>query len=127
MGKIEYPIGDFLIRIKNALMAGNKSVSSPYTKLVLSVAKKFENLGYLNQVKKEDNVVIAQIAYKSKQPILMDISLVSKPGLRVYKTFKEIESYKNPAIMIISTSKGIMSSREAVKNKTGGEVIAKVL
>lgn len=127
MGKTEYPIGDFLIRIKNASMAGNKLVSMPYSNLVLSVAKKLEQFGYVSDVKKEGNSVQVQIAYKNKRPVLMNLRLVSKPGLRVYKSFKEIESFKSPFVMVISTSHGIMSSREAVKNKLGGEVIAEIL
>ena len=57
----------------------------------------------------------------------MDIKLVSKPGLRVYKSVEELESIRSPAIYIVTTNKGIMTAKDAVKKRVGGEVIAEIL
>ena len=63
----------------------------------------------------------------NKKPILSDLKIVSKPGLRVYIEVRDLEKRRKPSIYLISTSKGILSSREAIKQRVGGEIIAEVL
>jgi small subunit ribosomal protein S8 len=125
--KTNYPLGDFLIRIKNAAMARNKSVVVTPNKQIEAVAKAFEKAGYLDGVKKEKGLLTVALTFKNKRPLLMDLKLISKPGLRIYMDVAEIESKKGPAIYLISTPKGIISSREAIKSRTGGEVICEVM
>ncbi len=121
-----YPVGDFLIRIKNTAMAKNKSLEYKAEKQIVAVAEALKKLGFLNEVKKEKNTLIVSLAYKNKKPVIMNIKLISKPGLRVYKGVDEIELKKGPSTYLISTPKGIISSKEAIKARVGGEVIAEI-
>ncbi len=121
-----YPVGDFLIRVKNAAMAKNKEVSFWGIKRVISVAEAMKKLGYFDGVKTEKQKLTVSLSFKSKKPLLMDIKLISKPGLRVYMSTSEIEKKKGPSVYLVSTPKGVISSRQAVKERMGGEVIAEV-
>lgn len=121
-----YPIGDFLIRIKNSARAGGKVVEVPTTKLIFAVAEVLKSEGFLSEVKKTDGKLELKLAYKSKQPVLMDLKLRSKPGLREYMDADKLEKFRGSSILIVSTSKGIMSSYKARKARVGGEVIAEI-
>ena len=122
-----YSIGDFLIKLKNAARAGKKKVSVKEIKLVKEVAKVLVRVGVLGEIKKQKGLLEVHLAYLKKEPVLMDLKIVSKPGLRVYMTVDELSSYRKPSILIVSTSKGILTNREAIKKNTGGEVIAEIL
>jgi small subunit ribosomal protein S8 len=121
-----YPIGDFLIRIKNAVLAGRHEVVATSTKQIMAVAHTLKTEGFLDEVKKEDGQAVVRLSYKKKEPVISNLRLVSRPGLRIYKKAEELAKIKGPSIFIISTSKGIMSSKEALKKRLGGEVIAEV-
>lgn len=125
-GMTNYPIGDFLIKIKNAALARNRKIETASTKLVKSVAKVMEKEGILEEVKEEKGSLQATLAYRKKEPFILDLKLVSSPGLRVYKGVDELEKKKGPSTYIVSTPKGVMSSREAIKNRVGGEVIVEI-
>ena len=78
------PVGDFLIRVKNAAMAGNKKVSAPAGKEIVAVAQALKKLGFLEKVDKDKKSLEVAIAFRNKKPRLMDLKLVSNPGLRIY-------------------------------------------
>lgn len=122
-----YPVGDFLVRIKNASLARRKVVEFPAYKFVVSVAKALQKEGYLREVKEDGVILKAALSYKKKEPLVTNVKLVSKPGLRIYMKYEELEKIKSPSILIISTPKGVMSSKEAINKKLGGEVIAEIL
>ncbi len=122
-----YPVGDFLTRVKNASMTGASSVQMCQTKMVLAVAKCLESLGFINDLTTKDGIINLSIVKKNKKSVLTNITLVSKPGLRVYINTDEIGKRKKPSTLIISTPKGILSDKKALKEKVGGEVIAEVL
>ena len=82
-GVTNYPVGDFLIRIKNAAIAKNHSLVVTKTSLVKAVAKIMEKTGYIMNLKEDGNNLSLNLTYIKKEPVLMDIKLVSKPGLRV--------------------------------------------
>jgi small subunit ribosomal protein S8 len=123
-----YSIGDFLIRVKNAALAGRKEVIVPMTKISLSAAKVLKKLGYLSEVSTSESKkeIVCSFAFKRKKPVLMGLKLISKPGLRIYMGIKEIENRKKPSTLILTTPKGVISSLEAKKERIGGEVIAEV-
>jgi small subunit ribosomal protein S8 len=128
-----YSIGDYLIQIKNAALIGKKEVSTPATKANYALAQVLKKLGYLTEVSRKagsasggKKEIICSLAFKHKRPVLMGLKLVSKPGLRVYMGITEIENRKKPSVLILTTPKGILSSREAKKERIGGEVIAEV-
>jgi small subunit ribosomal protein S8 len=126
MGLITYSIGDFLIRLKNMARAKKKEVALPGNKLIVSVAKALEKASFLENVKEKDKTVSLNLRYAYKEPVLTNIKLISKPGLRIYKNVSELEKKKGASILIISTPKGILTHREAIKERIGGEVIAEV-
>ena len=126
-GMINYPIGDFLIRIKNAALAGNREVEVKKTKLILSVAKLLKKEGFLDEVKEEKDKLVVNLRFRNKQPVMYSLKLVSSPGLRIYMSADELDKKRGPSTFIVSTSRGILVSREAIKNRVGGEVIAEIL
>ncbi len=127
-GAINYPVGDFLIRLKNAVLAKGKFVEYRNTKQIREIANCLFRLGFLDKIEenKEKGTVSVYLKYAHKLPVISDIKLISKPGLRVYWDLKTLERYKKPQVLIISTPKGILSSKEALKERVGGEIIASV-
>jgi small subunit ribosomal protein S8 len=125
-GVINYPVGDFLIRLKNAAIAKKHEVVVAKTLLVYEVAKLLQKSGYIANIKEDTGDLKINLAYIKKEPVLLDIRLVSKPGLRIYKNVKDLAGYKSPSFLIMSTSKGLMTGSQALKSNVGGEVIAEV-
>lgn len=122
-----YSLGDFLIRVKNAALAGKREVVVPQTKLVKSIAEVLKKLGFVEKVETKEGNIIAYVAFKRKKSVLINLKLVTKPGLRIYMNVSEIKARKKGASMLIlSTPAGIVSSLDAVKKNVGGEVIAEV-
>jgi small subunit ribosomal protein S8 len=121
-----YSVGDFLIRIKNAAMAKNKIVEIKSEKQVVAVAEALKKLGFLDTVKKEKDILTVSLAFKNKKPVIMNLKLVSKPGLRIYMGADEIDEKKGPSTYLLTSPKGVISSKDAVKNRIGGEVIAEI-
>lgn len=122
-----YPVGDFLIKLKNASMAGNKEVKVAASNKIMAIAESLKKLGFLDGAKNEEGIITVALAFKNKKPLLMDVKLMSKPGLRIYMGVDEIEKKKGPSIFLITSPNGIISSRQAIKTRTGGEVIAEIL
>ena len=125
-GITNYPVGDFLIRVKNAALARRKEVLVRKTKLVDALANALKKEGFLDSVSSEGDLISVSLAYRRKEPVILDIKLVSKPGQRRYMGVEDLAKIKNPSIFFISTPKGVISSREAIKNRVGGEVIVEV-
>jgi small subunit ribosomal protein S8 len=121
-----YSVGDFLIRIKNTAMSGGKTVEYRAEKQIVAIADSLKKLGLLDTVKKEKDILSVSLAYKNKKPVIINLKLVSTPGLRIYRGADEIGKKRSPSIYILTTPKGIISSKEAVKSRTGGEIIAEI-
>ncbi|HCR35440.1 30S ribosomal protein S8 [Candidatus Woesebacteria bacterium GWC2_33_12] len=122
-----YQIGDFLIRIKNASMAGIKEVTFFNSGMVLEVAKALKSEGFIDSIEVNKKNITIKLSIFNKKPVLSNIKIVSKPGLRIYMNVEKIESYHKPDILILTTPKGIMSGKRAKKERVGGELIAKVI
>lgn len=122
-----YQIADFLIRLKNASMANLKEVEVGKTKIVFAVAKTLKKEGFLDTVSEKDGVISVTLSIFKKKPILSNVKIISRPGLRIYMNVDELGSIKTPEMFIISTPKGVMSHKDAIKQRVGGEVIAKVI
>jgi small subunit ribosomal protein S8 len=123
---INYPVGDFLIRIKNASLVGKNEVVCSKTKLIQAVAEALKQAGFLTEVSQEDNNLVAKLAYRHKKPVLLGLKIVSRPGLRVYLGADKIAKKRGISTLILSTSQGVMPSQEALKKQIGGEVIVEV-
>lgn len=123
---MNYPIGDFLIQIKNAALARKQEVVIVNTKLIQAVADVLKDLGYLDRVKEDEGKLSVKLTYHRKKPLISLVRLISKPGLRIYSGVDDLEKERGPSVFIISTPRGVMSSREAIKKRLGGEVIAEI-
>lgn len=123
---VNYPVGDFLIRIKNAALARKKLVEVQGTKAIKAVADVLKKEGFLESVDKKGKKLSLRLSYMKKEPVLLGLKLVSKPGLRIYMGVEELEAIKGPSIFVLSTPKGVISSKEAIKKRLGGEVIVEI-
>jgi len=125
------PIADLLTRIRNAIAIGKNEIRVPTSKMKFTVAKELVRTGYLADAKTEKAVprdeLIVTIAKDGQNPTITEIARVSKPGRRVYARAADIPRVKSGrGVMLVSTSKGIMTGTEAIKNRLGGELICKV-
>jgi small subunit ribosomal protein S8 len=129
------PIADLLTRIRNAMMAGHKVVEAPSSNLKKEVARILFEKGYIlsyKVVEGENNsrgVLKIALKYnpKSRKPAIKKIERASRPGLRKYVGVDEMPRVLNGlGIAIISTSKGLMTDKEAKKENIGGEVLCYV-
>lgn len=126
-------IADMLTRIRNACMVRHQTTNVPSTKMTRSIAKVLKDEGFIADFEevgegvKKQLVVSLKYKGKNRQPIIRSMKRVSKPGLRVYSNCKELPRVLGGiGIAIISTSHGIMTDREARRQKVGGEVLCYV-
>jgi small subunit ribosomal protein S8 len=122
------PIADMLTRMRNALMAGADRVEVPASKVKAGICKVLKDEGFIKSFK---IVVISptdnRIKIIFKENAMMGIERVSRPGLRQYRGYQDIPRILSGlGTSVISTSSGIMSSREAKKRKLGGELLCNV-
>ncbi len=124
------PIADYLTRIRNAVLANHRIVEIPSSNLKKEITKILFEKGYILNYKFEDDSVqgIIKIALKyhpvTKTPAITTLQRISKPGLRKYTDSENIPRVLNGlGIAILSTSQGVMTDKEAKKNKVGGEVL----
>ena len=122
------PIADMLTRIRNAIMAGHDSVAIPSSKIKLSIAKILKKEGFIGDYEvsksKPQATLKIQLKYTDGQPALAGLERVSKPGLRIYVNKGEVPRvYGGLGIAILSTSKGVMTSRRAWQLGLGGELL----
>ncbi len=128
------PIADFLTRIRNAIMAGHKVVEAPSSRMRKEIARILLEKGYIKGYKvvegeKAGEIIKIALKYdpRSKAPAIRAIERISRPGLRKYTGVDDLPRVLNGlGIAIISTSKGLMTDKEARKENIGGEVICYV-
>ena len=124
------PIADMLTRIRNANTAKHDTVDVPSSKIKLAIAQILLDEGYIASYKviEDDKQGVIRVTLKygeNKSQVITGLRRVSKPGLRIYSSVDEMPKVmKGLGIAIISTSKGIMTDREARKQNVGGEVLA---
>ena len=125
------PIADYLTRLRNALLAGHKVLEMPASNLKKNITKILHEQGYILSYKFEDEghiqgVIKIALKYnpKTKEPAIRSLQRVSKPGLRKYVDTDSIPRVLNGlGIAILSTSKGVITDKEARKLNVGGEVL----
>ena len=123
------PIADMLTRIRNANAMRYKEVEIPSSKVKVEIAKILKNEGFINDYKIKKNnvqdVIVLNLKYNNKERVITGLKRISKPGLRVYAKADEIPRVLNGlGIAILSTSKGIMTGKDAKAANLGGEVLA---
>ncbi|QES90552.1 30S ribosomal protein S8 [Rhizosphaericola mali] len=127
------PIADFLTRIRNAQMAGHRIVEIPASNLKKRITEILYDQGYILKYKFEDDSKqgLIKIALKydvdTKQPAIRVLERISRPGLRQYSKPADFKAVFNGlGIAIISTSKGVMTDKQAKKENVGGEVLCRI-
>ncbi len=124
------PVADLLTRIRNALMRRKANVSIPYSKLKHELAKLLVKEGFLQsvkKVKKDFEELNVALKYYNDQPVIKELTRESKPGLRKYISYKDIKPHKGGlGLKVLTTSKGLMTDKDAIKEKVGGEIICRV-
>ena len=123
---MNYPLGDALIRMKNAKIAGNDEFVVPYTKLIFSVFKSIMKLGYLTDLKKDGAIISAKLTRKNKSYFLDGLKVISRPGFRVYKDNLELRALRGPFDYVISTNNGVLTQKETYKANLGGELLVEL-
>lgn len=126
------PIADMLTRIRNAIIPSYDKAEIPCSNVKINVAKILKSEGYIRNYKiiKDDkqSIIVVYLKYnEDKSPVIKGLKMVSKPSCRVYSSCKNIPRVLNGfGINIISTSKGVITDREARKMGIGGEIICSV-
>lgn len=125
---ITYHAGDSLIRLKNAARARQKETVVSNTKFVVGLMEALKRAGIVRDVTKSEDgrTLNVSISYKHKEPVLLDLKLVSTPGLHIYKSTEELSKRKASTTLVLTTSKGILTHKEALKAGIGGEVIVEI-
>ena len=129
---MNHRVSDLIIRIKNATRAQRREVAFDNLKINKAICKVLVTEGFLEGfeagVRDDRKVIIAKIKYDKRVPNFTDVLVVSKPSLRRYASASEIPGIqrKGRHTIIISTNKGIMTGREAIKKNMGGEILFRI-
>jgi small subunit ribosomal protein S8 len=126
------PIADMLTRIRNALVARHDFTDMPASKLKIALAEVLKKEGYVKDLEPREEagrkVLRIHLAYADgREPVIMGLHRISKPGLRVYAARREIPRvYGGLGVAVLSTPQGVMTGKEARRKGVGGEVLCYV-
>jgi len=126
------PVGDLIIRLKNAGAVGHEQVSIPFSNFRLAVLEKLKDAGYIKNFERKGKKVVktieVELAYdKNKTPRINGVKRISKPGRRMYTSASAITPVKHGhGSLIISTPKGVLKDVEAKKENVGGEALFEI-
>ena len=126
------PIVDMLTRIRNGQMRSLNKIVIPFSNFRLKILEVLKKEGYIinfniSDDKNKIKSILVDLKYYEGQPVIKEIKRISKPGRRVYSRADSIPRVLNGlGLAILSTSKGVMSDTEAVKNNLGGEIICRI-
>lgn len=125
------PVADMLTRIRNGQQARHQQIQMVSSKLKEEIARVLKEEGYIENfhVETQENnlrLITVKLKYYHGKPVIELIKRISRPGLRVYKSYKDLTSIPGFGVAILTTSKGIMTHIAAKKNGVGGEVICEV-
>lgn len=129
------PIADMLTRVRNALLAGKPSVSFPKSKLKVEIVRILKEEGYIEDytIGEEQPVPMISVTLKyygtrrQRRPVITNISRISKPGRRVYRSRRDLPRVlSGTGIAIVTTPKGVMTAAQARRERVGGEVLCYV-
>ncbi|MBP7700656.1 30S ribosomal protein S8 [Candidatus Woesebacteria bacterium] len=125
------PIADTITRIKNALMARHEKIEIPYSKMKKAVVDILLKEGYVNDVvvkeAKPFNYLVITLKYIGKSPAVNNVKRLSKPGRRLYAPVSKLpKTLGGYGITIVSTSKGVMTDKDARKANLGGELLCQI-
>jgi len=124
-------ISNLIISLKNASMTGKETVTAPFTKKVVSILEVLKKKNYVENFETKGDgvkkVVKVSIKYDNGNPAIHEVRRVSKFSQRIYKGFKNIKPVKNGyGMLVISTPEGILTDKESVDKKVGGEILFQI-
>nr|AMP43337.1 ribosomal protein S8 [Tetraselmis sp. CCMP 881] len=124
-------ISDMLTRIRNANTLQKKTVLIPWTKMNEGIVKVFVKEGFILDVQREEetNTILVTLKYhkKTQKSSITNLQRISKPGLRLYSKAKDMPNVLGGmGVLVVSTSKGILTDREAKQNQLGGELLCSI-
>lgn len=120
-------IADLLSRIRNANNAAKKEVLVSKSKMSQAILEILKKEGYIEDFKAQENQILVSLKYINKKPAIRILERVSKPGVRIYMSYQDIPKVINGlGINIFSTSKGIMTGKQARMEKIGGEYLCNI-
>lgn len=122
---------NILSELKNATRAKKDKVTFPFSKMDFAILTKLVENGYIKSAEKEavgkKNVIVVRLAYKNKEAAVNDFKIMSKPSRHLYTDYHSVPTVKQGhGLAMLSTSQGIMTGREAKKNKIGGEYLFEI-
>ncbi|TSC53216.1 MAG: small subunit ribosomal protein S8 [Parcubacteria group bacterium LiPW_72] len=126
------PIADLFTKIRNALAASRKEVILMSSRMKLAVVEILKKEGYITDYVTENDSAFEKLRIilkysEGNKPAMKEVARVSKPGRRIYQSYKDLKAVKGGlGIAIVSTPQGLMTSREARKKRLGGEVICEI-
>ncbi len=125
------PISDLLTRIRNGQLVRKAKILCPSSKIKIAILKVLKEEGYIRGFElveqAEGKVLDISLKYHYGEPVIKEIVRISKPGMRVYSSVKNMPSYKNNmGVAILSTSKGVMTNFSALDANLGGEILCRV-
>ena len=129
---INDPVGDMITRIRNAYMRGKETVDSPCSNLRINVLEVLRDEGFIRGYSQTDfddgkSEILIDLKYHEGESVIKEINRISKPGRRVYSSVDSMPLVRNGlGISVISTSKGVMSDKNARTNNVGGEILCVV-
>jgi small subunit ribosomal protein S8 len=122
-------ISDMLTRIRNANNLRQKRVTIPLTRITEKIIELFQKEGFIESFQRNNNFLIVFLKYekKTKSPCITNLQTISKPGLRFYSNAKDIpQILGGMGVVIISTSQGILTDRDAKQRNIGGELLCSI-
>ncbi len=125
------PVGDFIVSLKNAGAIRKVSVSVPYSAFKMAIAEKLKEAGFVSAVERKGKKIRKNLditlKYKDGEHAIAGVKRISKPGRRLYKNSREIIPVRyGYGALILSTPKGVLTDKEARKEKVGGEALFEI-
>ncbi len=129
---MNYPVADFILRIKNAYAARRKVVIMPHSNINTAIGALLVKEGFLATCKTEEvdgkKIISTTLRYVKRRPVVSDVVIISKPSLRTYVDAKHLQKVlqRDAMVAIMSTSQGIMTGKVAQAKNVGGELLFKI-
>ncbi len=125
------PISDLLTRIRNGLQVKKSKITCPASKIKIAIVKVLKDEGYIRDYivieEEKSKTIDISLKYHYGEPAIKEIIRISKPGMRVYSSVKNMPIYKNNmGVSILSTSKGVMTNFSAQDANLGGEILCRI-
>ncbi|MBL8008074.1 MAG: 30S ribosomal protein S8 [Ignavibacteria bacterium] len=126
------PIADYLTRVRNALKAGKKTVDMPYSKFKEAISEIMKKSSFIEDYKivdteKKFKMLSVKLKYSDGESVILGLKRISRPGIRRYVKNEDIPRVRNGlGIAIVSTSKGLLTDKEARNLKVGGEIVCEI-